>query len=171
MRKACPSCCVTSSSGSAGTQPLLRINAPPQAGRGWRAACWKHQPALTSCFSSFISSPPSTSQHPCQKFFYICVSWRQSHSEMRESLGLAAASSLGRGDAEGWARSGELLCGTCSADISSAPLPSKGSNTARITRRIFLHFVSFFFFFLAHSTVYCLICSTGRLIEEILCFW
>lgn len=59
------------------------------------------------------------------------------------------------------------------ANVLPAPLPSEGSNTVRIARRIFLRFVSSFllcfFFFLTHPTVCCLICSTGRL-EEILSF-
>lgn len=90
MRKACPSCCVTSSSGSAGTQPLLRINAPPQAGRGWRAACRNTSPLSRLASVLFFPLPPppprphvksfSTSVFPGARVAAKCVSrwgWQQ----------------------------------------------------------------------------------------------
>lgn len=178
MRKAHPSCCVRTSSSSAGTLPLLQ-SALPKWDAGGR------QPAkMLSCLASDLPPTQQRPPHPTLVERFSTSVFPGTGGELNRTV--SCVSHLGSQYLPAWA--GEMLkdeqeVSNCSvvlaANVSSAPLRSKGSNTVRITRRIFLHFVSLFFFFLSfffsfffsHPTVYCLICSTRRLIEEILCSW
>lgn len=133
----------------------LRVTAPRE-GHRQRAAC--ANPTRLCCSAPFF--PPLFSSHP--KFFSIFFLAR--HPVSHQHL-LAWAGEMLKGEQE--------VPGCCHC---SAPQAGRGSNSAQITSRIFLQFVGLFYYccyylfiFFSSATARCLICGTGRVLEEVLC--